>query len=108
MNDKIEQLKKKWSDEESQEQIDNWSSVLRNQAVVTDLYKNQAVQVLLDKLRNNIDIINERLQTNEMLSDRERDKLFVEKRCWAWLQQFFDTSKNIISSTEKQIDDALK
>jgi len=108
MSDKIQQLKEKFDSQEDLEQINVWEHKLREQMVITDLYKNEAIKMLLEQLQVKIDDVNSQLQNNQDLTDRDRDKLFVEKRCWSWFQSFFDVSNNIVKSIEQEINDALK
>ena len=86
----LELLKDKMAggDERFLEVINGWEQDIKEQSRVQELYKNQVVKKLVNKLKELVDNINTTLRDNK---DCNRDELFLcPKECWCFCLLFLD------------------
>lgn len=71
--------------------------------ILLALQENAVVKDIINECRSAIEAVNTELLTKEM-SDRERDKRFIERHAWEWFLWKFTGAKR----TLKNNDDFLK
>ncbi len=82
--------------------VDIWEKEVRTAIVRSELMNFAAIKELIAKLKDKIALCDATLVNSRDLTEKERDKIFVQRDSWRWLVSFFEEpTKSLKRSEEK-------
>ena len=87
--------------------VDFWEKEIRTAIVKSELINFAGIKELIAKLKEKIAICDATLIKTRDLTEKERDKIFVQKDSWNWLVSFFEEPVKSLERSEKRIKKTL-